>query len=144
MRSISLIAPTVIALAVICSPLAQAQSGVPNVQRAKVEQRIRDMYATLHITKAQDSQWNAFAQIMLDNAQAMAMSVQQYGGDRRKLSATQILDNYAAISSQHAQNVERLSAALNVLYAGLSPEQKRAADQMFQKSSLKRADENKR
>jgi phage host-nuclease inhibitor protein Gam len=49
------------------------------------------------------------------------------------------MDNYAAISVQHAQNVARLSAALEVLYAGLSPDQKRAADELFQNYRAKSA-----
>ena len=110
---------------------AWAASNAPADRQAKVEERVRDIYATLHITKAQDAEWNAFAQVMLDNAQAMDAAVKQYGGDRDQLSAPQIIDNYAAISAQHARNVSRLSAALEMLYADLSPEQKKAADEMF-------------
>ena len=137
------IAPVALALTLVCSSGVYAQSAAPDDHQAKVEHRIRDIYATLHITKAQDAEWNAFAQVMLDNAQAMEMAVQQHGGDRGKLSAPQILDNYAAISAQHAQNVERLSAALGVLYASLSPEQQRAADEMFRKPARKTAEEHK-
>ncbi len=115
------------------APGAQAASGAPADRQTKVEARIRDMYATLHITKAQDDEWNAFAQVMLDNAQAMDAAVKQYGGDRDKLSAPQIIDNYAAISAQHARNVSRVSAALEMLYADLSPDQKKLADEMFRK-----------
>ena len=110
---------------------AWAASGAPADRQAKVEARIRDMYATLHITKAQDAEWNAFAQVMLDNAQAMDAAVKQYGGARDQLSAPQIIDNYAAISAQHARDVSRLSAAVEMLYADLSPDQKKLADEMF-------------
>lgn len=142
MRStISLVAPAALALALMFSSGAHAQAAAaPESRQAKVEERIRDMYATLHITKAQDAEWNAYAQVMLDNAQAMDAAVQQSGGDRSKLSAAQILDNYAAISAQHAQNVEKLSAAFGVLYAGLSPDQKQAADEMFRTSHEKKGE----
>ena len=141
---ISHLAPAALALALVFSLGAHAQTtAAANSRQAKVEQRIRDIYATLHISKAQDAVWNAFAQVMLDNAQAIEATMQQNGGDRSKLSAPQILDSYAAISAQHAQNAERLSAALEVLYASLSPEQKKAADEMFRNSTKKRAEEHK-
>ena len=110
---------------------ALAAESVPAGRQAKVEARISDMYATLHITQAQDAEWNAFAQVMLDNAQAMDAAVKQYGGDRDKLSAPEVIDNYAKIAAQHAQNVARLAAAVGMLYADLSPEQKTFADTMF-------------
>ena len=133
MRLTSFVAQAALILGLTFSAGAHAQgaTAAPDARQIKVEQRIRDMYATLHITKAQDAEWNAFAQVMLDNAQAMESTLQQKGGDRSKLSAPQIMDNYAAISMQHAQNVARLSAALEVLYAGLSTDQKQMADELF-------------
>lgn len=140
----SYIAPAALALALIFSLGAHSQTtAAADDRQARVEKRIRDMYATLHISKAQDAAWNAFAQVMLDNAQAMDATIQQNGGDRSKLNAPQILANYAAISVQHAQNVEKLSAAFEVLYGGLSAEQKQAADEMFRKSAEKRAEERR-
>ena len=110
---------------------AWAAADAPAGRQEKVEARISDMYATLHITKAQDAEWNAFAQVMLDNAQAMDGAVKQYGGDRSKLSAPEIIGDYEQIAAQHAQNVARLAAAVSMLYADLSPEQKTLADAMF-------------
>jgi hypothetical protein len=126
-------APAALALGLACSAgaLAKDAAPAPDKRQAQVESRIRDMYATLHITQAQDAEWNAFAQVMLDNAQAMDAAVKQNGGDRNKLSAPEILDNYAAIAERHAENVARLSAALQMLYADLSPQQKQVADEMF-------------
>ena len=108
------------------APAKPAQS-----REERVEQRIADMYATLHITHAQDALWNQFAQVMLDNAQAMDAAVAKANGDVEKQSALDILDNYATIAQQHAENVQRLSGAFSVLYAALSPEQKKDADEMF-------------
>ena len=132
-------AALVLGLTFSAGAYAQGGSGAPDTRQVKVEQRIRDIYATLHITKAQDAEWNAFAQVMLDNAQTMENVVQQNRGDRSKLSAPQIMDNYAAISAQHAENVMRLSAALGVLYAGLSPDQKQMADELFRNYQPKSA-----
>jgi D-hexose-6-phosphate mutarotase len=143
--TISLIAPA-LALALAFSSGAYAQATAtpaPDSHQAKVEERIRDMYATLHITKDQDPLWNAYAQVMLDNAQDMETTIQQNGGDRNTLSAAQILDNYAAISDQHALNVAKLSGAFQVLYASFSPDQKQIADEMFRARDEKKAEQHK-
>jgi hypothetical protein len=88
MRLTAIVAQAALVLGLTFSAGAHAEgvAATPDARQVKVEQRIRDMYATLHITKAQDAEWNAFAQVMLDNAQAMEITVQQKGGDRSKLS----------------------------------------------------------
>lgn len=111
-------------------------------RQAKVEARIADMYATLHITKAQDADWNQFAQVMLDNAQAMDATIGKAGADDATRTADQIMAGYAAVSQQHAQNVQKLSAAFTTLYATLTPDQKKAADEMFRAKAAER-DEKK-
>jgi len=107
-------------------------------RQQKVEQRIADMHATLHITQAQEAQWDAFAQVMLDNAQAMDGLLTRGAGDLATQTAPQILQNYAVITQQHAQNVQKLSAAFNALYTDLTPEQKKAADEMFRSTAVDR------
>ncbi|MFI4980139.1 MAG: Spy/CpxP family protein refolding chaperone [Nevskiales bacterium] len=98
----------------------------------RVEARIADLYATLHITTAQEAQWNAFAQVMLDNAQAMQDAMtKNNSADLATRTAEQSLQDYAEIAKLHAQNVEKLSAAFHTLYQTLTPEQKKAADESF-------------
>jgi protein CpxP len=114
---------------------AAASSGESREQR--VEQRIADMHATLHITSAQEKQWDSFAQVMLDNAQAMD-GVMGKRADPATLSAEQSLAEYAAITQQHAQNVQKLSTAFHMLYGSLSAEQKKSADEMFRSNAEQR------
>lgn len=111
-------------------PTATAEPSAGS-HRAKVEQRIADMHATLHITQAQEPQWDSFSQVMLDNAQAMEALLDKKAGASSMLTATEIMQSYAAIAQQHAQNVEKLSAAFDTLYAGLTVDQQKAADEMF-------------
>jgi len=115
---------------------AMAQQG--ESRQAKVEERISDLYASLKITKAQDAEWNKFAQVMLDNAQAMDMLTSKDMSSRETQSADQILKGYAEVSQQHAQNVQKLSTAFNELYAQLSPDQKKQADEMFRAKAEER------
>jgi hypothetical protein len=99
--------------------------------REKVEQRIADMHATLHITEAQEAQWDSFSQVMLDNAQAMEALLGKGAGAAAPRTAIQIMQSYAEIAQQHARNVRKLSIAFDTLYAGLTADQQKAADEMF-------------
>jgi len=107
-------------------------------QRENVEQRIADMHATLQITAAQETQFNEFAQVMLDNAQAMQALLGKTTGSATTQSAVEILQGYLAVAQRHAQDVQKLSAAFGTLYASLTPEQQKAADEMFRSSTLRR------
>jgi len=103
--------------------------------REKVEQRIADMHATLHITAAQEPQWDSFSQVMLDNAQAMEALAGKNADPAATRTATQVLQTYAAVAVQHATNVQKLSTAFDALYAGLTADQQKSADEMFRTSA---------
>ena len=139
-----LLASALAFISLIVSASAYAEDAAPAAggHQVKVEERIRDIHVTLQITAAQETEWAAFAQVMLDNAQAMEASVRQNGGDREKIAAPRIMENYAAIAAQHAQNVARLSGALAMLYVDLSPEQKQKADEVFRARVAKAAGKN--
>jgi len=107
--------------------------------RERVEQRIADMHASLHITSTQDPQWDQFAQVMLDNGQAMQVMLSKHAGDAQMQSADAIMQDYAQVAELHAQNVRKLSAAFNTLYASLAPDQKTAADEMFRSTAAEHA-----
>jgi hypothetical protein len=95
-----------------------------------VENRIRDLHSRLRITGAQQPQWDAFTQVMRENAAHM----QQVFAERSHLPAMSALDDlrsYAAIAEAHAEDMQRLVPAFQALYDALSPEQKRLADATF-------------
>jgi hypothetical protein len=115
---------------------ATTTAGQPAQSReAKVEERIADMHATLRITKTEEQQWDQFAQVMLDNAQAMDAVVTKDAANTATATAEQSLQSYAEITQQHAQNVQKLSTAFSTLYASLAPDQKKSADEMFRSSA---------
>jgi sorbitol-specific phosphotransferase system component IIBC len=115
-----------------------ASASAPATRQAQVEQRIADMHATLHITPAEDPAFNSFAQVMLDNAQAMDAVATKNEGDPSTRNAVQTLQQYASVTEQHAQNVQKLSAAFGTLYATLSPAQQKTADEMFRNAAADR------
>lgn len=100
-------------------------------RQQRVEQRISDMYATLKITKGQEAEWNKFAQVMLDNAQAVDQLASKHEANQETASAEQVLKNYSEFAELHAKNVQRLVPAFDRLYAQLTPDQKKMADEMF-------------
>lgn len=99
---------------------------------ARVQQQLRDLYARLRITPAQQPQWNAFAGTLEGNAQHM---MQLWSSRRATASALDDMRNYAGIAQAHAEDMQRLVAAFTPLYASLSPQQKLAADQAFQQAA---------
>lgn len=97
----------------------------------RVERRITNLHARLHITQAQEPQWQQFAQIMRDNARDMDRTFEQRSKKLASMSAADNMQSYAEISEQHAQDVQKLVPAFQALYNSMSDQQKQTADQLF-------------
>ena len=78
----------------------------------RVEQHIAELHAELHITAAQQGQWEQFAQVMRENAKEMDQLLQQRAADFGSMNAVQNMQSYAQIAQQHAQDTQKLAAAL--------------------------------
>jgi uncharacterized membrane protein len=113
-----------------------ADTGKQSLQD-KVEQRIADMHETLHITAAQDAQFEKFADVMRGNAEQMDVTLTSLSGKAATATAVASLQSYAAIAQQHAQDVQKLSTAFQELYGSLTPEQQKDADEMFRAAAMK-------
>lgn len=109
---------------------AVAQRAAPTMAQ-RVEQRITKMHASLHITPAQQPQWDQFAQVMRDNALRMEQIMQQQAATLGKMSALEQMHAYAQVADEHAKDVRALIPPFQSLYASMSDTQKGAADQMF-------------
>ncbi|MGO8917136.1 MAG: Spy/CpxP family protein refolding chaperone [Stellaceae bacterium] len=99
----------------------------------RVEQRIKTLHDALAITPAQEPQWNAVAQAMRDEAQAMQQAI----GQREQsptMNAVDDLKAYEAIADVHAQGLQKLVPAFQTLYASLSDDQKTKADALFSRA----------
>jgi hypothetical protein len=98
---------------------------------AHVEARIKAMRKKLHITSAQETQWNAVAQVMRDNAHAIA-DLRQQGADKTKsMTAIDHLNSYAAITDAQAAGIHKFIPAFQALYDTMSDAQKKSADTLF-------------
>ena len=111
------------------SPAAASAHRAQHLQR--VEQRIAYLHSALKITSAQESQWNAFADVMRSNAQSMDQLFQQRAAADNNRSALDDMKQYAQITQTHAEDMQKLVTAFEPLYASLSPEQKTLADTTF-------------
>jgi len=97
----------------------------------RVEARIKQLHAQLHITPAQESQWNQVAQVMRDNAASIGGLIRQRQQNAKQFTAVDDLKNYEAIADAHDKGLEKLVPAFETLYASLSDAQKKSADRLF-------------
>jgi protein CpxP len=115
---------------------ANATSG--DTMQTLVEKRITQLHSRLKITDAQGPQWDQFTQVMRANARDLDQSYQARAGKLASMTAPENMQSFADLSQQRAQDMEKLVPAFQTLYASLSDDQKRAADQMF-RSDAERA-----
>jgi hypothetical protein len=117
-------------------PMAHPMKMMPHTAQgamAQVEKRIAALHSQLHITAAQQAQWDQFAQVMRDNASAFGQAMEDRAGKAKSMSAVDSLQSYAELAAMHAQNVQKLATAFQTLYGTLSDEQMKAADVAFRR-----------
>jgi hypothetical protein len=99
-----------------------------------VEGRLAFLKTELKITDAQMPTWNAFAEALRANATTMKeargtmMQMMQQGAG---VTAPQMLEEHEKHLTLHLEALKRTKAALDPLYAALSDEQKKTADQIL-------------
>jgi hypothetical protein len=118
------------------SPMAGHPVAGKNAEE-RVEGRIKELHAQLHITPAEEPQWNEFAQVMRENARDMDQAFMQRAQQYSTMNAVQNMQSYEQISEQHAQLVQKLIPAFQKLYDGMPDQQKRLTDQVFRANAEK-------
>ena len=125
------------------NPMAVQPSGMPDHKPApavsadartmmqRVEKRIAELHTGLHVTAAQQPQWDAFVTVMRDNARQLDANVITDANTLAKMTAVEQMQAYAKITDQHATDVRNLVPAFASLYDTMSPEQKLNADNYF-------------
>ena len=97
----------------------------------RVEARIKQLHEQLKITAAQEPQWNAVAQAMRDDAQAMQSDITKLRQNRARATAVDELRGYQEVTETHVAGLQKLIPAFQALYDTMSPEQKKNADAAF-------------
>jgi protein CpxP len=116
------------------SAAAPAKTKAPRAKVSRtdrVEARIKQLHDELKITDAQTPQWTALAQIMRDNAQSMETQINARKASATTASAVDNLHSYEAIADAHADGLKKFVPAFEALYANLSDDQKKNADDLF-------------
>jgi protein CpxP len=106
------------------SPGAKAKPA-PAGPRDEVEQEVTELRDRLHITPAQQQQFDAFAEILRKNAQELDALMQQKAP---KANAVEDMRFYLQFTEAQAEGLKRLLPAFQALYDSLTDQQKRAAD----------------
>ncbi|MGH7093889.1 MAG: Spy/CpxP family protein refolding chaperone [Stellaceae bacterium] len=128
-------------------PAAAAPSGaapsaavpaLPKDIQARVAQHIKQLHAQLHITAAEEQQWDAFADVMRANAADMNAAYRQREQQFAKMNALQNMQSYAKIAEEHSQHLQKLVVAFETLYNALPASQQKLADQVFHKRAESR------
>jgi hypothetical protein len=138
------IAPPVV-LASSSEPMTAPVPGPPIIK--SVEARIQDLHQKLHITPAQQTQWDNLAQEMRGNAKAMVALEQQRKEDTKTMNAVDVVKSYESVIEAHEAGMKKFIPAFEALYASMSDAQKKTADSLFQAraqvSAKKETKENK-
>ena len=100
-------------------------------RREPVEARIEELHGKLQITPAQEAQWTTVAQTMRDNQKSAVDIIRDKRQNEATMSAVDDLRAYADIAENHATGVRKLADAFATLYAGMSDQQKKIADEVF-------------
>jgi hypothetical protein len=109
------------------APPRQAQPAQPPAN--PIDKQIAELQKRLAITDAQKPQFDAFTQIVRQNAQTIDQLVQQE--QKAAHNAVDDLRSSVKIAQEEADGLKRLLPAMEALYASLSDQQKRTADQLL-------------
>jgi periplasmic protein CpxP/Spy len=118
---------------------APTASAADTAAQTRVDARIRQLHAQLHITAAEDAQWQQFADTMRENARAIDEAAAQRAQQLPTLNALQDMQSYEQLAEAHVQRLQKLIPAFESLYNAMSPQQKEIADRVFRGSAERHA-----
>ena len=116
--------------------LAQAGPGggkgapAPQGGGGDVDRQIADLKKQLKITPQQEPQFNAFAEVMRNNARDEDAQMRQAGANQRP-NAVDALKQAQQMAETQSNGLKRLVPAFQALYESLSDPQKKTADQVL-------------
>jgi glutamine synthetase adenylyltransferase len=135
------------AVALVASPVAaQAQdtgSGSAMSQHETkadmhaetIDQRIATLHEELKITPAEESDWNAVATTMRENADAMEkLANKKESQSKQGMTAVEDLQTYSQFAQEHVDHLKKLTSVFETLYNAMPSEQKKVADEVFARS----------
>ncbi len=124
-------APAPAAAPVPAAPATPAPAAHAARRQSMVERRIATLRTQLKITPAEAQAFDAFAQVMRDNAAHMDSMTEQRRQSAGTMTAVDAMKSYQTVAHQHADDMDKLEPAFATLYDALSPAQQKLADQSF-------------
>lgn len=103
----------------------------------RAEARLAYLKTALKITDAQQSQWDAFADTLRKQARAADQRVQEFRAqagqrpERARLTAIERMERRQQLMAAATARLDETLAAAKPLYAALSPEQQKIADNLL-------------
>jgi hypothetical protein len=97
----------------------------------QVENRIKTLHGKLKITQEQEEAWGKVAQVMRDNETSVKSLIEERHKNASTMNAIDDLTSYQKIAQEHAAGLDKVIAAFQPLYDGMSDEQKKNADTVF-------------
>ena len=110
---------------------SQAVASPSSADANAVEARIKELHKKLHITAAQEPQWDNLAQVMRDNAQAMSDLKKQRASDAQTMNAVDVVKSYESVIEAHEDGMKKFVPPFEALYNTMSDAQKKTADSLF-------------
>jgi periplasmic protein CpxP/Spy len=114
------------------APQQQQQRPQRPPRASHIEGRIAYLKTELHITPAQEEQWDKVAQAMRQDSTERRQAFEQMQQERTAPpDALRRLETTARLSTMRSQQTERFLAVFRPLYDSLSDSQKTAANDLF-------------
>jgi len=113
------------------SQQAMASTAAEPAGSTAVEARIKDLHRRLHITAAQQPQWDNLILVMRENAQAMTDLQKQRAMDAQSMSAVDVIKSYESVIAAHEDGMKKFVPPFEALYNTMSDAQKKTADSLF-------------
>ena len=108
-----------------------ASKGPPQHPGDDIEARIKTLHSQLHITPEQQRAWDDVAQVMRENAKAMAEQQGKQVAAEKSATAPEMLSTYAGTMDTHAASIHKFMPIFRQLYDSMSDAQKKTADAVF-------------
>jgi hypothetical protein len=106
-------------------------------QRAEsLDERIASLHTRLQITPAEETDWNAVAQVMRDNeARMQGMIAARKAEPAHHVDALEDLRNYERFTQAHVDGLKLLRSSFETLYMTMPDSQKLVVDDVVRKFS---------
>jgi len=112
-----------------------AQRAVENASPERVDAQIKELHDKLHITQAQEGKWKDVAEAMHDTAKEVRSKLTETDQKAKDTPRTAVeeLRSYRDLQQVQYDGVKRLLDPFEKLYADMTPEQKKNADELFER-----------